>query len=244
MELNNKVALVSGGAMRVGKAITIGLAKAGAIVAIHYHRSKDEAEKTFSEVKKAGGTGMLIRGDFTRVSEIEKVVAACYREFERIDVLINNAAIYYRTPLGETSEQQWDELLTVNLKAPFFCSQAVAKIMKQQKQGKIINIADVAGIDPWPGYLPYCASKAGLIALTKGLAKALAPEIQVNAIASGTVLLQPDATAEYRKEIEGLSLLKRVGSPEDIVNTVLYLLQGSDFLTGAVIPVDGGRLLA
>jgi NAD(P)-dependent dehydrogenase (short-subunit alcohol dehydrogenase family) len=240
MELKNKVALVTGGAIRVGKAIALGLAKEGAKVAIHYHRSKQEAEKTLAEINAMGGSGWLVAGDFSRVADIENVAAACFQKFNRIDILINNAAIYFPTPFGETTERQWDELMKINLKAPFFCAQAVAKIMKQ---GKIINIADVAGIDPWPGFLPYSISKAGLIALTRGLAKTLAPDIQVNAIAAGTVLLQDNATAEYKKEIEELSLLKKVGSPDDIVSTVLYLLQGSDFLTGAVIPVDGGRLL-
>lgn len=244
MDLENKVALVTGGAVRVGKAISIALAKAGMQVAIHYNNSKAQAEETLADITNFGGNGYLISGDFSRVSEIEKVVATCVEKFHCIDVLINNAAIYFRTPFGETTEQQWDDILAINLKASFFCTQAVAKIMKQQRQGKIINIADVAGLDPWPGYLPYSASKAGLISLTKGFAKALAPDIQVNAVAAGTVLLQDDAPEQYRKEIEGLSLLKKIGQPQDVVNTVLYLLSGSDFVTGAVIPVDGGRLLA
>ncbi|MFQ5770280.1 MAG: SDR family NAD(P)-dependent oxidoreductase, partial [bacterium] len=134
-------------------------------------------------------------------------------------------------------------LLNINLKAPFFCAQYVAKYMKKQKIGKIINLADVAGISPWPGYIPYCASKAGLIAITKGLAKTLAPKIQVNAIASGTVLLQEDTTKEFENEIKNLSLLKKIGTPADIVNTVVFLIKGSDFITGEVITVDGGRLL-
>ncbi|HEX9652294.1 MAG TPA: SDR family NAD(P)-dependent oxidoreductase [bacterium] len=244
MELQNKVALVTGGAVRVGKAIAIALAKEGARVAVHYHRSQADAERTLREIESIGGTAALVPGDLAQLAEIEKVAARCYQAFGRIDILINNAAVYYRTPLDETTEKQWDELMTINLKAPFFCAQAVAKIMKKQQHGKIINIVDVAGIDPWPGYLPYCASKAGLISLTQGLAKALAPNVQVNAIAAGTVLLQENTTPEYQREIEQLSLLKKIGSPSDIVNSVLYLLQGSDFITGAVIPVDGGRLLA
>ena len=241
MELQNKVALVTGGAVRVGKAIAIALAKEGARVAVHYHRSQADAERTLREIESIGGTAALVPGDLAQLAEIEKVAARCYQAFGRIDILINNAAVYYRTPLDETTEKQWDELMTINLKAPFFCAQAVAKIMKKQQHGKIINIVDVAGIDPWPGYLPYCASKAGLISLTQGLAKALAPNVQVNAIAAGTVLLQENTTPEYQTEIEQLSLLKKIGSPSDIVNSVLYLLQGSDFITGAVIPVDGGR---
>ena len=243
MELENKVALVTGGAARVGKAISLGLAKEGVKVAVHYHHSGDEAEQTLTEIESAGGEALLLPGDFSRVAEIEKVVRSCYRHFKRLDILINNAAIYFRTPLGKTTEQQWDELLEINLKAPFFCAQFVSTIMKKQKSGKIINIADVAGISPWPGFIPYSASKAGLISITKGLAKALAPDIQVNTIASGTVLMQEDAVEENRDEIKNLTLLKKIGSPADIVNTVLYLLKGSDFITGSVVTVDGGRLL-
>lgn len=224
----------------MGKAIAIGLAKEGACVGVHYHHSEKDAQDTLTEIRDAGGTAALLRGDFSLVNEVENVVERCSREFGRIDILINNAAIYFRTPFGETTEDDWDRLLTINLKAQFFCAQASSKIMQKQGSGKIINIADVAGIDPWAGYLPYSVSKAGLISLTKGLAKALAPDIQVNAIAAGTVMLQP---TESRKEVEELSLLKKVGTPDDIVNTVLYLLKGSDFVTGAVIPVDGGRLL-
>jgi NAD(P)-dependent dehydrogenase (short-subunit alcohol dehydrogenase family) len=243
LELENKVALVTGGAARVGKAISLGLAKEGVKVAVHYHHSRDEAEQTLSEIEAAGSDALLLPGNFSRVAEIEKVVRSCYQHFKSLDILINNAAIYFRTPLGETTEKQWDDLLSINLKAPFFCAQFASTIMKKQQSGKIINIADVAGISPWPGFIPYSASKAGLISITKGLAQALAPDIQVNAIASGTVLMAKDATEDYENEIRNLTLLKKIGSPADIVNTVLYLLKGSDFITGSVITVDGGRLL-
>lgn len=243
MELKNKVALVTGGAVRLGKAIALGLAREGVKLAVHFNRSVDAAKQTLSEIEAIGGEVILVQGDFSQVSEIENAVNACYQHFKRINILINNAAMYFNTPFGETSEKQWDELLFINLKASFFCSQFSASIMKKQKSGKIINITDIAGIRPWSGFIPYCASKAGLISITKGMAKALAPDIQVNAVAPGTVLMREEATEEETEAIRGLTLLKKIGSPEDVVNAVLFLLKGSDFVTGEVIAVDGGRLL-
>ncbi len=243
MRLAGKVALVTGGAKRVGRAISLGLAEVGAKVAIHYYHSEDGAQETLAAVKAVGGEGFLIRGDFSQVDTIRSTVKKCAEHYGGVDVLINNAAVYSKTPLAETTEDAWDALFTVNLKAPFFCSQAAAKIMKARGSGKIVNIADVAGIVPWPEFIPYSASKAGLLSLTKGLAVALAPEIQVNAVASGTVLMAEAASTAYHKEISEATLLKRIGEPADIVNTVLFLLTGSDYITGAVIPVDGGKLL-
>ncbi|MFQ5825198.1 MAG: SDR family NAD(P)-dependent oxidoreductase [bacterium] len=243
MELQNKVALITGGVVRVGKAIALGLTKEGIKVALHYNHSTEKAKQTSSEIETLGGQALLIQGDFSQVSQIEHVVNICYQHFKRIDILINNAAIYLRSPFGETTENQWDDLLDINLKAPFFCSQYVSNIMKKQKSGKIINIADVAGISPWSGFIPYSASKAGLISITKGMAKALAPEIQVNAIALGTVLVREKATKEEINEVKNLTLLKKIGTPEDVVNAVLFLLKGSDFITGEIMVVDGGRLL-
>lgn len=243
MDLTDKVALVTGGAVRVGRAIALGLAKEGVKIGLHYNQSFEKAKQTKSEIESLGGEALLVQGDFSKVAQIDNVVNRCCQQFHRIDILINNAAIYFKTPLGETSEEQWDRFLDINLKGPFFCAQYVSEVMKKQESGKIVNIADVAGISPWPCFIPYSCSKAGVISMTKGLAKALAPNIQVNAIASGTVLIQEDPTGKLEKEVKELTLLKRIGKPEDIVNTVVYLLKGSDFITGEVITVDGGRHL-
>jgi NAD(P)-dependent dehydrogenase (short-subunit alcohol dehydrogenase family) len=143
-----------------------------------------------------------------------------------------------------TTEEDWDTLFDVNLKAAYFCAKSAAAIMLKQKSGKIINIADVSAYSPWPDYIPYCTTKAGIIAMTKGLAKRLAPDIQVNAIAAGTVLLDEAASDTYQRIIESETLLKRIGSPQDIVRTVLFLLGETDYITGAIIPVDGGKLIA
>ena len=244
MDIEGKVALVTGGAVRVGKAISLGLAREGASVALHYNRSQNEALRTVSEIESFGAKAVALEGDFLSVEQIERVVNACLETFGRIDILVNNAAVYFKTRFGQTQEGEWDALVNVNLKAPFFCAQLASQTMLEQKRGKIINITDIAGIAPWPDYIPYCTSKSGLIALTKGLAKALAPHIQVNAIASGTVLFQEETQKPSQAELIDQTLLKRVGNPQDIVNTVIFLVQGSDFITGEVIAVDGGRLLA
>lgn len=244
MQLDGKIALVTGGSQRVGRAISLGLAQRGARVAVHYHDSENQARDTVDQIRDAGGEAFPIRGNFALTRDIRNTMKACVKQFGGLDILVNNAAVYFETLLRETSEEEWDMLFEINLKAPFFCCQEAAKVMEKQQSGKIVNIADVAGIVPWADHIPYCATKAGLISITKGLAKALAPNIQVNAVASGTVLLADNAAKEYREKIENGTLLKRIGSPQDVVNTVLFLLTGSDYITGSVIAVDGGKLLA
>jgi len=244
MQTQDKVILVTGGAHRVGRTLSRGLAEHGAKVAIHYRASVAEAQATQADIQDSGHTAELIQGDFSSIDDVRKVVDTCVETFGRLDVLINNAAVYFETPLASVSPEEWDKLFAVNLRAPFFCAQAAAKYMQKQGSGKIINIADVSAYSPWPDYIPYCTTKAGLIALTKGLAKALAPAIQVNAIASGTVLMTEDATETQVRQIKESTLLQRIGSPQDILNTILFLLEGSDYITGEVIAVDGGSQLA
>ena len=158
-------------------------------------------------------------------------------------MLINNAADFFPTPLGEVVESEWDHLISLNLKAPFFLSQLVGTSMLKRGHGKIVNIVDVAAARPWPQFLPYCASKAGLVSLTKGLAKALAPAVQVNAVAPGTMLSPPESSSYSQDLAIERSLLKKMGRPDDIAKAVTYFLE-NDFVTGTVLPVDGGRLLA
>jgi len=242
MDIRRKVALVTGGARRVGKEIVLALAEEGARIGLHYNTSHDAAEKTKQDAEKQGAEVFLLQGDFSKIDVVNNVVEKCYRHWGQLDILINNASVYYKTPLDDVTEEQWEELLDINLKAPFFCATAAAKVMKNQ--GKIVNIADVSGYAPWSDFIPYCASKAGLIAMTKGLAKALAPNIQVNAVAPGTVLLGDDASEKHAQEIKKQTLLKKIGSPKDIANTVIFLLKGTDYITGETIAVDGGSLLA
>lgn len=243
MDLKNRVALITGAAHRVGKQIALTLAREGVHIAVHFHRSKNQAEETRAEIAANGVQAILVRGDFARVDEISAVVQTTLERFSKIDFLINNAAVYFKTPFGQVSESQWETLLNINLKAAFFCAQAVGSHMKHRGEGKIINITDVAGITPWSQFLPYSISKAGVISMTKGLAIALAPEVQVNAIALGTVLMSEGATEAYTQKIRDNTLLKRIGSPQDVAETVKFLLSGTDYMTGSVVTVDGGKLL-
>jgi NAD(P)-dependent dehydrogenase (short-subunit alcohol dehydrogenase family) len=239
-----KIALVTGAARRVGKAIALTLADRGAHVIITYNNSGAEAIATLREIEARGVQGMALQGNITRNSDVNAIVHQVIERFGRIDVLVNNASNYYQTPFETLTEEQWDDLVGTNLKGTFLVSKRVGDEMLKVGSGKIINLADWAGFRPYKDYIPYCVAKAGVIALTQALAKALAPHIQVNAIAPGPVLLPEDFSDNLREAIVRATPLKRIGSPTDIAQTVVFLVEGSDFITGAIIPVDGGRLIA
>jgi NAD(P)-dependent dehydrogenase (short-subunit alcohol dehydrogenase family) len=244
MKLDGTVALVTGGAKRVGRAISLALAGRGSAVAIHYLTSKGEAELTASEIIAKGGRASTVKASLESVSETEGMVDAVISRYGRIDILVNSASVFYRTPLEEITESDWDVNLDVNLKAPFFAAKAVAGAMRRQGAGKIVNIGDWAGIRPYRDYLPYTVSKSGLIGLTRALAKALAPQVQVNCIALGPVLPPEDYDPAERKRLAEATLTKHLGSPEDVARAVLFLCEGTDFATGSTLLLDGGRLLA
>jgi pteridine reductase len=239
-----RVALVTGGARRLGRAIVLELARAGFTVAVHYHGSRDDAAATVREVEAAGGRALALRADLRRRAELEGLIGSVAEAWGRLDLLVNNASSFFRTPFGTVDEAQWDDLLGTNLKAPFFAAQLAAPLLQADGRGQIVNVLDAAIGRPWTSYLPYVAAKAGLEALTRGLARTLAPAVRVNAVAPGPVLL-PDAmeASERRRAVES-TLLKRAGTPEDIARTVAFLASGPDYLTGAIIAVDGGRALA
>ncbi len=241
MVIKNKVVLITGGAVRVGAAITRTLAEAGAKIMCHYHSSSQEASELAREVESEGGQIAVISADLTDSRAREALVRSTMAQWGRIDVLINNSALFYRTPLGTVREEDWDIFHNLNLKSVFFLSQAVSQVMLQQASGKIINIGDTAAETPFPAYIPYTLTKAGVVSMTRGLAKALAPHIQVNCINPGPVMLPEDISEEEKQFALEQTLLKREGSGKDIAETVRFLLEGSDFITGAVIPVDGGR---
>lgn len=241
MNLKNKVVLITGGVVRVGRAISLELNKTGAKIFCQYFSSSDSALSLKEEVENIGGNIHLFQSDLSDQKGIKQTVDEVIRIYGRIDILINNAALFFRTPLGNVKEKDWDTLHTLNLKSPFFLAQAVSKFMIEQKSGKIINIADAGAETPFPAYIPYSISKAGIINMTKGLAKALAPNIQVNCISPGPVMFPESYSEEDRNFALEQTLLKREGSAEDIAKTARFLLEGSDFITGAVIPVDGGR---
>lgn len=241
MDLKNKTVLITGGAVRIGRAISLELGKAGATIFCQYFSSTESARSLKGQIEKNGGRIYIFKSDLSNQDGIKKTVDEVIRVYGRVDVLVNNAAIFFKTPLGKVTEEDWDILHNLNLKTPFFLAQAVSHYMLNQKSGKIINIADTGAETPFPAYLPYSISKAGIINMTKGLAKALAPNIQVNCINPGPVMFPENYSKEERKFSIEQTLLKREGSAEDIAKTVRFLLEGSDYITGAVIPVDGGR---
>ncbi|MFQ5780712.1 MAG: SDR family oxidoreductase [Nitrospiria bacterium] len=243
MKLKNKVVLITGAGRRVGKAIALSMAERGAKVGVHYNRSGEEAKQIVKKIEKNGGAARPIQGDIRRVEECERIVREACDTFGGLDILVNNASVFFKTPLFQVAEKDWDATIDANLKGGFFCAQAAAKEM-QKDGGKIINIADWSGMRPYTDYLPYCISKAGVIAMTKGLARTLAPKIEVNAIAPGPVLPPEDLDEDEKEAIIRHTPLKRFGSPDDIVNALLFLLEGTRFMTGATIVIDGGRLIA
>lgn len=241
MNPKGKVALVTGGAVRIGREIVLALAKARCRVVIHYRRSEKAAAQLTRRLNTQRKIAIAVQADLTSTDQIELLAREALSAFDRVDILINNASEFFRTPIGTVSSKDWDRLLNANLRAPFFLSQQLGGQMARRGEGKIINIADISAFHPWIEYLPYCISKAGLVTMTQGLAKAMAPKIQVNAIAPGTILPAVDGWNPRRKRQTLQAIpLKRMGSPEDVVRTVLFLIE-SDYITGTVIPVDGGR---
>jgi NAD(P)-dependent dehydrogenase (short-subunit alcohol dehydrogenase family) len=244
MELQGKVALVTGAGKRVGRAIALCLAARGCALAVHYRTSRKEAQDVVGEITGKAGRARAFGADLASVNEIEAMVQAVLGAFGRIDIVVNCASVFYRKPLEEVDEHDWDLNLDVNLKAPFFLSKFAGLAMRRQGAGKIVNIGDWAGFRPYNNYLPYTVSKSGLIGLTRALAKALAPEVQVNCVALGPVMPPEEYDPrEVRSLAEG-TLLGRIGTPEDVANAVLFFCEGTDFATGATLLLDGGRLIA
>ncbi len=239
--LENQVALVTGGGRRIGRAIALALARAGAIVAVNYNRSKAEARATTLEISKLGVETIALRADVSRPAQVRAMFRAVEKRFGRLDVLVNNAAIFFPARWDRLTENDWDRILSVNLKGTFFCAQAAARIMQRQKCGHIINISSLGGIRAWPDYMHYCASKAGVIMLTRCLAKALAPNIRVNSVAPGTILFPAEKRTPQIERIIRSTPLKKAGRPENIAETVLFLLTHDDFITGQLFVVDGGK---
>jgi pteridine reductase len=244
MELRGRWALVTGAAKRVGGASALSLADRGANVVVHYGTSADEAAATVRALESRGVSALALRADLAKPAEVEALAKEAERRTSGIAVLVNSASNYLRVPFDELTERVWNESLDVNLKAPYLLSWHLGRKMRDRGEGTIVNIADWAGERPYDDYLPYCVSKAGVICLTKALAKALAPTIRVNAVAPGPVLLPEDFTAAQRAAVERATPLKRVGRPEDVANCIRFLVEEADFSTGAVFHVDGGRLIA
>ena len=242
MRLEGAAGLVTGAGTRIGQAIAIGLAQSGCDVAIHYHGSAKGAEETARGVRGAGRRAELFHADLTDASAARGLADQAARALKRLDIVVNSAAIMVREPVETVTPESWDASLDLNLRAMFFVSQGAISHLRRAK-GKIVNMADIAGMEPWPAYVPHCVSKAGVIMLTKALARALAPDIAVNAVAPGAVLLPDDWDEKAREHIRESTPLQRLGDPADVVAAVRFLLAGTDYVTGTVLVVDGGRLI-
>jgi pteridine reductase len=238
--LLNQIALVTGSGKRLGREVALGLAERGADVVIHYRSSADEARKVVAEVEKFGRRSFALQADLENVAQIRTLFEKVAAQLGRLDILVNSAASFVQTEFANTSEKEWSESLDTNLKAPFFCSQAAAPLLKKTR-GCIINFADVGGILGWTGYIPHSISKAGVVMLTRCLAKELAPEVRVNALAPGTITL-PDDAPELEANFIQQAPLKRSGRPADINDAVTYLA-AAKFVTGHTLVIDGGRVL-
>ncbi len=238
--LEGRVALVTGAAKRLGRAVALRLAEEGADVIIHYRSSIVDAQSAVAEIEKGGRRGCTIAADLTSVADIKRLFDEAAKQFGRLDILVNSAANFLPASIVSTTEEIWDTSLDSNLKAPFFCAQAAAPLLRRTK-GTIINFADTGGLLGWPGYIAHSVSKAGVVMLTKVLAKALAPEVRVNAIAPGTITM-PGDPPEWEADFIKQAPLRRAGKPSDIADAVVFLVR-SEFVTGQVLVVDGGRVL-
>lgn len=242
--MQGKVVLITGGAKRVGAAICRRLHDAGASLMIHYRSSAAEAESLRDELnRKRPGSAALVQADLHDIERLPQLVAAAVGQFGRLDVLINNASSFYPTAVGEIGEADWQDLIGANLKAPLFLSQAAARALRHA-HGCIVNIADIHAERPMKSYVVYSIAKAGLVALTKSLAHELGPEVRVNAVAPGPIMWpeeDPSFDDQERRRIVAHTLLKREGSPDDIARAVLFLVKDAPYVTGVILPVDGGR---
>lgn len=239
--LENRVALVTGAGKRLGRAVALRLASEGAEVAIHYGNSRSEAEQVVAEIEKLDRRSRAFQADLLSIGAIRTLIAEVAEHFGRLDILVNSAANFIETRFAETTERSWDLSLDTNLKAPFFCTQTAGPYLATSGAGVVINFADIGGLLGWKNFLPHSVSKAGVIMMTRILAKELAPKVRVNAIAPGTITL-PGDPPEWEQEFIQRAPLRRSGRPEDITDAVVFLIE-AEFVTGQVLVVDGGRTL-
>ena len=242
MDLNGKAVLVTGGAHRLGRAFALGLARAGADVLIDYHSSEADAARTVAEIRGLGRRAEAVRADVSSEADVRRLVDSCRDAFGRLDVLVNSASLFHSAPVEATTTADWQRSLDVNLTGPFMLSREAAPLLRADGGGLIVNIADLSAFQPWPSYVAHAVSKAGLVHLTRVLARALAPDIRVNCVAPGTVL-PPEGYTDSESDPKGARrVIGREGTPEDAVRALLYFAE-ADFVTGEVAVVDGGRML-
>jgi pteridine reductase len=244
VNLDGTVALVTGGARRVGRAVVLALARAGCDTAVHYHRSKPEAEDLAGRVADLGRRAVTVAGDLNDPSSWPKIVGRTIDGLGGLDVLVNNAAVFL-TGLPDTvddfAHERWEAILRTNLIAPMALCHEARPHLAARGNGKIVNLCDIAADRPWPDHLAYCASKAALAALTKGLALALAPKIQVNGIAPGIAVFPDEYPAGIRQRLTERVPTGREGTPGEVAELVRFLVESGDYITGQIVAIDGGR---
>ncbi|WP_456382088.1 SDR family NAD(P)-dependent oxidoreductase [Persephonella sp.] len=240
MEIKNKKILITGGARRIGRFLAQKLAEDGADIILHYRSSKSDAEEVAQNIKKTGREVYLIKADLEDIRQVEGIAYRILDEIGGIDVLINNASIYYPTDFFKTRIEDLDRFYTVHVKAPFVLSRILGERMYRQKSGRIINIADYSGLRPYRNFTPYSVSKGAMLTLTRALAKELAPYVLVNAVLPGPII-PAEGIEDTEKPLEK-TLLKKWGGEKEVYKAVKYLIE-TDFTTGAFIPVEGGRLI-
>ncbi len=243
MNPQGKTALITGGAVRVGKAITLALARAGANVVINYHTSAVEAERTCAEARALGVGALAVRANIGDQAQVEAMVAAAVQTFGGVDILVNSASLWKQTPFPTQNVEGWHQVTNILINGSFYCANAVAPLMLAKGQGAIVNIIDLAAFEPWPNFIAHSVGKAALLALSRQLALELAPAVRVNAVAPGPVLPPPDYDETKIAATARHTLLNRWGTAEDVAEAVLFFVKAS-YITGEVLAVDGGEHFA
>jgi NAD(P)-dependent dehydrogenase (short-subunit alcohol dehydrogenase family) len=242
MQLRGATALITGGGHRLGRAIALGLAEAGADVAITYLSSAASAQDTVRAIQACGVHGLALRADASDDAQVRRMLARVVAALGRVDVWVANAGVFRRTPVAAATQRDWDDMMRLNFATFLTPSRHIGPLMQRQGAGCIVAMTDVAALRPWADYIPYCIAKRAVLALAQGLASRLAPQVRVNAIAPGPVLFPPDFPRAARAREIARTRLRRAGDPSDISAAVRYLAT-NDYVTGIVLPVDGGRLL-
>lgn len=242
MKLEGKTALVTGGAHRVGKSITLALARAGANVVINYHSSSDAAKETAAEARALGVGALEVQANISDPQQVGAMVKAARERFGAVDVLVNSASLWKKTPIPTDDLTAWHCVIDILIHGSFYCANAVAPLMLERGEGAIVNILDLSAWEAWPGFTAHSVGKTGLLALTRQLALELAPAVRVNAVVPGPVLPPPDYDAAKIARTAQKTLLNRWGTVEDISQAVLFLVR-ADYITGEVLTVDGGQRL-
>jgi pteridine reductase len=237
--LTGSVALVTGAGRRVGRAIAIALGARGMHVVVHYNGSREGADETARLIDAAGGLATVQQADLTQVESAQQLVDRALAWRGSLSALVNSAAVMLRTPIGATTESEWDTMFALNVRAPYFLSQRAAPALATS-HGSIVNIADLAAFESWPAYVPHGMTKAAVVQMTRAMARALAPGVRVNAVAPGVVLLPDGWSQEEADHLRSTTPMRRLGSPEDVAQAVVFLLEAG-YITGEVVRVDGGR---